>query len=122
MPKFATFVKKKRNLKINMLRIKSAVKLGTMSLYRTIQRCTHSTCNLKYSVPKEIPIVLQNRSNNEYHFIIKEVAEEFEKQFTYLGQNTKKQITFSFSIEEEVIRIDKNGKEMTYHILQITIY
>ena len=28
MPKFAIFVKKKRNLKINMLRIKSVVKLG----------------------------------------------------------------------------------------------
>ena len=37
-------------------------------------------------------------------------------------KNTKRQITFSFPIEKEVTRIDKNGKEMTYHILQITIY
>ena len=72
-----------------MLRIKSVVKLGTMSLYRTIQRCTHSISNLKRSVPKEIPIVFQKRSNNECHFIIKEVAEELEKQFTYLRKIVK---------------------------------
>ena len=44
----------------------------------------HSICNLKYSVPKEIPIAFQNKSNYDYHFIIKELAEEFEKQFTRL--------------------------------------
>ena len=71
-----------------MLRIKSAVKLGTMSLYRTIQRCTHSTCNLKYSVPKEIPIVFENGSNYDYHF--KDLPEEFEQKFSCLGENTEK--------------------------------
>ena len=32
----------------------------------------HSMCNLKYSVPKRIPIVFHNGSNYDYHFIIKE--------------------------------------------------
>ena len=41
----------------------------------------HSIYNLKYSVPKKISIAFHNRSNNDYHFIIKELAEEFEKQF-----------------------------------------
>ena len=36
----------------------------------------HSICNLKYSVPKEKPIIFHNGSNNNYHFIIKELAEE----------------------------------------------
>ena len=31
----------------------------------------YSICNLKYSVPKKIPIVFHNRSNYDYHFIIK---------------------------------------------------
>ena len=36
-----------------------------------------SICNLKYSVPKIIPIAFNNKSNYDYHFIIKELAEEF---------------------------------------------
>ena len=38
-----------------------------------------SICNLKYSVPKEIFIVFHNGSSYDYHFIIKELAEEFKK-------------------------------------------
>ena len=39
----------------------------------------HSICNLKYSVPKKIPIVFHKGSNYDYHFIIKDLAEEFKK-------------------------------------------
>ena len=35
----------------------------------------HSICDLQCSVPKKIPIVFHNRSNYDYHFIIKELAE-----------------------------------------------
>ena len=38
----------------------------------------HSICNSKYSVPKNIPIVFHNGSSYDYHFIIKELEEEFE--------------------------------------------
>ena len=37
---------------------------------------------LKHSAPKEISIVFYNGSNYDYHFISKELAEEFEGQFT----------------------------------------
>ena len=40
---------------------------------------THCICKLKYSIPKKIPIVFHNRSNYDYQFIIKELAEEFKK-------------------------------------------
>ena len=50
----------------------------------------HSICNLKYSVATKIPIAFHNGSNYDYHFIIKELAEEFKKQFTCLGENNKK--------------------------------
>ena len=73
----------------------------------------HSIYNLKYIVPKEIPIVFHNGSNYDYHFITKELVEEFEGQFTCLRGNTEKYITFSVLIEQEVIKIDKNGKEIT---------
>ena len=35
----------------------------------------HSICNLKYSVPKKIPVVFHDKLNYNYHFIIKELAE-----------------------------------------------
>ena len=76
----------------------------------------HSTCNLKYSAPKEIPIVFHNGSNYDYQ---KELADEFKKQFTYLGENTKKYITFMVPIKKEVTRIDKNGEEITKNISYI---
>ena len=36
----------------------------------------HNICNLKYSVPKKIPVAFLNESNYDYHLIIKELAEE----------------------------------------------
>ena len=72
-----------------------------------------SICNLEYSVPKKIPIAFYNGFNYEYHFIIKELVEEFEKQFTCLGESSEKYITFKVPIEKEVTRIDKNGEGIT---------
>ena len=80
---------------------------------------THSMCNLKYSVPKKIPIIFHNGPNYDCHFIIKEMAEEFKKQFTYLGENIEKYITFTVPIEKVVTRIDKNGEEITKNICYI---
>ena len=77
------------------------------------RRAAHSIWNLKYSVPKETLIVFHNGSNYDYHFIIKVLAEKFEKKFTYLRENTEKSMTCSVPIEKEVTRIDKKGKEIT---------
>ena len=37
----------------------------------------HNTCSLRYKVPKEILVVFHNGPTYDYHFIIKELAEEF---------------------------------------------
>ena len=42
-----------------------------------------SICNLKYSVPKKVPLVFHNGSNYDYHFVIKDLAEEFKNDFTW---------------------------------------
>ena len=42
-----------------------------------------SMCNLKYFVPKKIPIVFRNGSNYDYHFIIKELPEKFNNLLVY---------------------------------------
>ena len=56
--------------------------------------------------------MFHNGSSYDYHVTVKELAQEFEKQFTCLRENTKKCITFSVPIEKQIIRIDK--KEANY--------
>ena len=45
-------------------------------------------------MPKKIIKVFHNGSNYDYRFIIKELAKEFEKQFSCLGKDTEKYIAF----------------------------
>ena len=72
----------------------------------------HSVCNLRYKVPQEILVKIHNGSKYDYHFIIRELAEEFKGQFECLGENTEKYITFSVPIKKE----HDNGKTITYKI------
>ena len=90
-----------KNLKINMLKIKNIIKLGTIVVIQV---------NVEML---QIPIVFPNVSNYDYHSNVKELAEELEQQFNCVGENNKKYVTFTVQIEKEVTRIDKNGKEIT---------
>ena len=75
----------------------------------------HNICNLRYKIPKEIPIVFHNGSTYDYHFIIKELVKEFDGNFECLGQNTEKYITFSVPIKKEIKNKNKII-EITYEI------
>ena len=68
MQKCAIFVK--RNLKMNMLKIKNIEKLGTIAII--LEKAFH------------------NGSNYVYHFTIKLLAEELVRYFTYLRPNAEK--------------------------------
>ena len=70
-------------------------------------------------MPKEIPVVFHNGSTYDYHFIIKELAKEFEGNFECLGENTEKYITFSIPIKK---KIDNKDLEITYKIKFIDSY
>ena len=72
----------------------------------------HENSDLRYETPKEIPVVFHNGSVYDYHFIIKELAKEFDGQFECLGENTEKYITFSVPLKEEL----DNGKTITCKI------
>ena len=61
----------------------------------------HKIYILRYNTPREIPVVFHNGTSYDYHFIIKELAEEFEKDFECLGENKEKYITFSVPIKKE---------------------
>ena len=80
-----------------------------MSLYRG---AAHDICNLRYKIPKKISVVFHNGSIYNYHFIIKDLAEEFEEEFECLRENTEKYITFLVPIKKEL----DNGKLITYKI------
>ena len=78
-------------------------------------------CNLRYKIPKEIPVVFHNGSSYDYHFIIKELAKEFDGNVKYLGENTETYITFSVPIKKEIKNKDKII-EITYKIKFIDSY
>ena len=72
----------------------------------------HNVCSLKFNVPNEIPVVFHRVSNSDYHFIIQELANEFEGQFECLGENKEKYETFS--IPKKSKKKKKKGKERNY--------
>ena len=59
----------------------------------------HNIFNLRYKVPKKNLIVFHNGSRYDYHFITKQLAEDFKGQFECLGVKTEKYITFSVPIK-----------------------
>ena len=71
----------------------------------------HDICNSRYKIPKEISVVFHNGSIYDYHFIIKELAEQFEGEFECLGENKEKYITFSVPIKKEITKKDKNDND-----------
>ena len=79
----------------------------------------HNICNLRYRIPKEIPIVFHNGSTYDYHVIIKELVKEFEGNFECLGENTEKYITFSVPLKK---KIENKNTEITYKIKFIDSY
>ena len=79
----------------------------------------HNICNLRYKTLKEIPVVFYNY----YHLIIKELPEEFEREFECLGKNTEKCITFSVPIKKGITKIDKNGNDkIMKDVIQNKVY
>ena len=79
----------------------------------------HNICNLRYEIPKEIPIVFHNGSTYDYHFIIKELVKKFDGNFECSGENTEKYITFSIPIKK---KIENKDIEITYKIKFIDSY
>ena len=74
---------------------------------------------MRYKIPKEIPVVVHNGSVYDYHFIIKELVQEFDGNFECLGENTEKYITFSVPIKK---KIENKDIEITYKIKFIDSY
>ena len=102
-----------------MMKIKKIYKLyqkvrDHCHLTGKFRTAAHRICSLRYGVPREIPVKIHNGSKYDYHFIIKELAEEFKGEFECLGENTEKYISFSVPIKKE--RNDDTNETITYKI------
>ena len=65
------------------------------------RRAAHNIRNLRYKIPKEVPVVFHHGCTHDYHFIIKELVKEFDNNFECIGENTEKYITFSVLIKKK---------------------
>ena len=59
----------------------------------------------------QISVAFHNGSDYDQHFIIKELAKEFEGEFECLGENTEKYKTSSVPRKKEVSKLGKDGNE-----------
>ena len=66
-----------------------------------LRGAAHSICNLRYKIPKEIPVVFYNGSTYDYHFIIKQLAEVFKGEFKCLGENTENILLFLYQLKKK---------------------
>ena len=74
----------------------------------------HSSSNFRCKIQNKVPVVFHNASSYGYHFIIKQLVEQFKEQFKCLGQIAKKYAIFSVEIEnqEHGKTINKNVREL----------
>ena len=59
----------------------------------------HSICNLRYKVPKEIPVVAYNVAYG-HHFIINQLGKQFRGQFKCIGENDENVLLFQHQLKE----------------------
>ena len=88
------------------LRKKNLKKLSKNINYRKVRdhcyyagkyrNAARNICNLNFNVPNEIPVVFHNGPNHDYHFILKELANESKGQFECLGENNENCKLFPF--------------------------
>ena len=76
----------------------------------------HNKCNMNYKITKDIPIVFHNLSSYDGHFIIKELANEFDGGLECLGENIEKYISFSVKINKKITKKDENGNKKIVNI------
>ena len=59
----------------------------------------HASCCLKYTKQRDIPVVIHNGSNYDFHLIIKELANEFREDIHCIPCDKEKYKTFSIPIK-----------------------
>ena len=79
-------------------------------IYRGV---AHSIRNLRYETQREIPFVIHNGSNYDFHLLITELAKEFRSEMRCIPDDKGKYISFSIPIRKE-----KEDAKFTMHNLR----
>ena len=78
---------------------------------RLYQRPAHRNCNLRYKIPKYIPIISHNLSRYDAHLFIRELGKKFKTgKIGVIAENKEKYINFTVDIIVDKY-LDKKGKE-----------
>ena len=74
----------------------------------------HNNCNLKYKIPKHIPIVFHNLSGYDAHLFIRQLGEKFQAEdIGVIAENKEKYISFNVKID---VQLKMDGKPVTKKI------
>ena len=74
----------------------------------------HNNCNLKYKIPKHIPIVFHNLSGYDAHLFIRQLGEKFQAEdIGVIAENKEKYISFNVKID---VQLEMDGKPVTKKI------
>ena len=89
MQEIVTFVEEE-SLK-SFLKVLIIEKLEIIAFLQVNTAVQHTVfVHLKFNLPSEIPILFHSSSNYDFHFIIKELANEFDGQFECIGENRER--------------------------------
>ena len=66
-------------------------------LYR---RESHSDCNMKYQTCRTVPVIFHNMMKYDGHFLIKEVAENFDSKINAIALSKENYISFTVNAEK----------------------
>ena len=83
----------------------------------TYRGAAHSICNLKYTTQRDIPVVIHNDSNYDFHLMIKELAEEFRSEIHCIPEDKEKYKTLSIPIMYRTVK----DYEIPYNLRFIVI-
>ena len=112
--KFVTYAKQILVLmrKMMMMTIKSIKVRDHCHYTKQFRAAAYNICNLRYKIPKKIPVIIYNGSTYDYHFIINQLAKKVKGKLECLGENTEKYITLSAPFNKK----RDNGKTITYKL------
>ena len=68
----------------------------------------HNICNLRYNVPKKIPIVFHNGSKYDYHFVIKELAKNLNVNLNAQEKIQKNMLLFQYHLKKKMIMVNQS--------------
>ena len=79
----------------------------------------HKLCNSRYQEQRNIPVIIHNGSNYDFHLIIKELAKKIKSKMRCIGENTETYKTFSVEFQKDEEEEDNLKKARTYRLRSI---